>query len=205
MLAPDRFGCLADRRLDKRRGGLPSLPSAISLMDQNLYSYGPISKLANRFDRSPGLIVKCCLLSLLAILIVNPDDIAPHIANIIAFTSLSATAINVLRIPTVQRPQAGHRRTPSITIADRKEQMANKEKSARILDSWLLLSFTFLLESLFGSALISYCMPVWWAGKAIAALVLVLSLNEDKDKATKVHKPMPLVSHDRSQKDGRLF
>lgn len=154
---------------------------------QNLSSFSFIARIAQQTDRSPSLVAKFLLLSLFAILLVNPDNIAPYIANAVAFLALSASTVGSLQVA-----PAAHRRSPSVTITGRKEEISRKTSSARLLDAWVALSTTFMLESVLGHGLISYCVPIWWLSKTAWALAIVLSPAEDK--SVKLRKPVPLVS-----------
>jgi hypothetical protein len=110
--------------------------------------------LARRLNRDPTILLVGLFAILTSILLLNPEGVAPGVSNILAFLPAIATLRHI----------------------DSSASLAKAEQGKFLLDYWVCVGTSFVLEQVFSNEVVGGLIPVWWLVKGIAGVAVWMSL-----------------------------
>lgn len=128
--------------------------------------------IARRLNRDPTILLYSLLFILTTILLLNPEGIATPIANILAFLPAIATLKHI----------------------DRAHSTSKVEQGKLLLDYWVCIGTSFVLEQVLTRDVVGGLVPIWWLFKGMAGLLVWMSIDEGSKQRSGTPKNLSLVS-----------
>lgn len=162
--------------------------------------YPILEFLSNKLDRPPSVLAHSFLLLLLSGVLLNPYHLSGVIVNTLGI--LWPTWLTFAHIPSLHvssnakddfKSQFG---IGARVRSDRKDKEWSSQMK-RLIDYWILYSFSTLVESAFAEDTLLDLIPLWWAFKVLAIVWVSfgLSLGAGASNGAKEKiRPRPLVS-----------
>lgn len=128
--------------------------------------------LSRRTNRDPTVLLLSFLLILSAILLINPDGIAPTISNSLSLLPAVATLKHI----------------------DRPLTSSKSEQGKYLLDYWVCVGTSYVVEQIIGRETVGALLPLWWLIKGIAGLWVWMSIDNGITAERGIPKTLSLVS-----------
>lgn len=109
----------------------------------------------HKLKRDPINLIICLFIILCGALIINPGGTAPYLANVLAL------------LPTLT----------TLRHIDRPRTTANIERGRFLLDYWLCVGTSIMLEQALSTDLVEAAVPIWWLVKGLAGVGMWVKLN----------------------------
>ncbi|KAI9634068.1 uncharacterized protein MKK02DRAFT_38739 [Dioszegia hungarica] len=147
--------------------------AARAALEEARHSNPVLISLARRLNRDPTILLLGFLAILTSILLLDPEGIAPGISNVLAFLPAIATLRHV----------------------DSSVSLAKAEQGKFLLDYWVCIGTSFVLEQVFSNEVVGGLIPVWcMAGRAGAPKGLTLNANKARSNGETLPEPEPSPS-----------